>query len=132
FGSVAWHDYDVVFATNAFMVPLLWPLVEPARLVFYAQDYESFHHGPAGTYRSFIDETASMQAAYRLPVPIITQSLAVQRLVLERTGRRAWHAPVGLTRSVFCEQPRRDRRRPQRVLFVGNYLMPYKGMRDGF
>lgn len=122
--------YDLVVATNAFMVPLLWPRVAPARLVFYAQDYESFHHGPSGTYDAFVAESPAIRDVYALPVPIVASSRAVRQLIQERTGRESWYAPLGLNHAVFTEQPRRERHAPHRVLLVGNYLFPYKGIRD--
>ncbi len=123
--------YDFVFATNAFFVPLLLPLAGE-RLVFYAQDYESFHHSPDGTYEGFMASSAVFRDLYQLPVPIVTESAVVRRLIRERTGRDAWHAPVGIRKDVFVPRAPRERSGPARILFVGNYLMPYKGMADGF
>ena len=125
--------YDFVFATNAFFLPLLLPLAGP-RLVFYAQDYESFHHSADGTFEGFRAESPVFRDLYRLPVPIITESAVVQRLVRERAGRDAWYAPVGIRKEIFVPRPRRPTAPTgaARILFVGNYLMPYKGMVDGF
>lgn len=148
-GGPRWHDvelpllpsrhhedidpsrYDFVLASNAFFLPLLLPIVGE-RLVFHAQDYESFHHSPDGTYEGFMAESAVFRDLYRLPVPIVTTSAVVKRLIHERVGRDAWHAPIGIRKDVFVPRAPRERSVPARILFVGNYLMPYKGMADGF
>ena len=55
----------------------------------------------------------------------------MRKLIEERTGARAQVVPVGLNKSVFYPRARPENVR-KRVLMVGNYLMPYKGMRDGW
>ena len=123
--------YDFVVVSNAAFIPILLPRLGTARCVFFAQDYESFHYGDGPRYADFMAETPAMSALYRLPVPIITISRPLVDVIFERTGRRADHMPVGIDKDVFREQPRsRGPHGPRRVLLVGNYLMPYKGMCD--
>jgi glycosyltransferase involved in cell wall biosynthesis len=125
--------YDYVLVSNAFFLPLVLPLAASARVIFFSQDWESFHHSTGGVrYEDFVAESETFVALYQLPVPIIAISRAVQSLVRERAGRDAYHMPVGLNKSVFAPQPRKPATPHKRVLMVGNYLMPYKGMRDGF
>jgi len=123
--------YDFVLVSNAFFLPLVLPLVRRARVIFFSQDWESFHHARGSTYADFLAESPTFVSLYQLPVPIIATSRAICRLVKERAGREAYYMPVGLNKSVFTRQPRKPPTARKRVLFVGNYLMPYKGMRDG-
>ena len=123
--------YDFVVATNAFLVPLLLPIAGE-RLIFYAQDYETFHYSADGTFAGFMAESPTLQDIYQLPVPIITQSISVQRQIRERAGRSSIYAPLGIRKDVFRPREGKLPDGATRILFVGNYLMPHKGMADGF
>jgi len=129
--AVDMSQYDFVLASNAFFLPLILPHVAPARLVFFCQDWESFHHARGTTYADFVSDDPTFVELYRLPVPIIATSRAICSLTRERAGRDAYFMQVGLNKSVFSVQPRKPPTPRKRVLLVGNYLMPYKGMRDG-
>jgi glycosyltransferase involved in cell wall biosynthesis len=123
--------YDFVIVSNAFFIPMVLPLLRESRCVFLAQDYESFHHAVEPTFESFLSESPAFRDLYSLPVPIIAISRPIKKVIEERTGKTAYYMPAGLNKEVFKPQihtPSRDRKR---VLLVGNYLMPYKGMRDG-
>lgn len=125
-------DYDFVLVANAFLIPMVLPLLGTARALFFCQDYESFHHAAGPTYDDFMAESATFAKLYRLPVPIIATSRAVQGLIKERLGKDSIHVPVGIDKTIFSPQPRTARPGSNaRVLMVGNYLMPYKGMKDG-
>lgn len=131
--EVDFSRYDFVVASNAFLVPMLLPLIAPARPIFFTQDYEPYHHSGGGTrYEEFICDDEAFAAIYRLPVPILTEALAVRNLIRERMGKDAIHIPVGIHRNHFTLRPPHPRGPRARVLMVGNYLMPYKGMDDGF
>lgn len=123
--------YEFVIVTPAVLVPLVLPLLGTARCIFLALDYESFHHARGEGYDEFMAETPAVAALYALPVPIVTVSRPLVDLIRERIGRSAYYVPIGVDKSTFVEQPRRRAGARKRVLFVGNYLMPYKGMRDG-
>jgi glycosyltransferase involved in cell wall biosynthesis len=123
--------YDFVVVSNAVFIPMVLPLLGTARCVFLAQDYESFHHSVDTTYESFLAESPAFKALYSLPVPIISVSRPIARLIKERIGKSAYYMPVGLNKEVFKPQSRPAHPGRKRVLLVGNYLMPYKGMRDG-
>ncbi|PYS70685.1 MAG: hypothetical protein DMF69_12795, partial [Acidobacteria bacterium] len=69
---------------------------------------------------------------YELPVPKISISRAVQSLLKERAGSESFYLPMGLNKEVFAPQKQKAPTEFKRVLMVGNYLMPYKGMKDGF
>ena len=129
--AVDMSRYDFVFASNAFFLPLLLPHVAPARLVFFCQDWESFHHSRGTAFADFVSDDPTFVELYRLPVPIIATSRAICALIRERAGRDAYFMQVGLNKAVFAVQPRKAATPRKRVLLVGNYLMPYKGMRDG-
>jgi glycosyltransferase involved in cell wall biosynthesis len=131
FERIDFSRYDFVVVSNAMLIPIVLPLAGSARCVFLAQDYESFHHSLGPNYDDFLAESPTFVELYRLPVPIIATSRPIARLIEERVGRVAYYMPLGVNKPVFHEQPRSARKGPKRVLFVGNYLMPYKGMRDG-
>jgi glycosyltransferase involved in cell wall biosynthesis len=124
--------YDFVLVSNAFMVPLVLSNSAKCRCVFFCQDYESFHHAKGKAFRDYISDCETFTQIYKLPVPIISISRAVQSLIRERVGRDSFYLPVGINRAVFRPKPRKSPTAIKRVLMVGNYLMPYKGMRDGF
>ena len=125
-------SYDFVLVSNAFLLPVVLPLLGAARAIFFCQDYESFHHADGPTYDDFMAESGTFAKLYRLPVPIIATSRAVQGLIRERIGKDSIHVPIGIDKTVFSPQPSGPRSPgPARVLMVGNYLMPYKGMKDG-
>lgn len=130
-GDIDGDRYDFILVSNAFLIPLVLPHARSARVIFFCQDWESFHHASGTTYADFMAESPTFVSLYQLPVPIIATSRAIQRLIKEHTGRDSYHMPVGLNKAVFTRQPRRSPAVPKRVLFVGNYLMPYKGMQDG-
>jgi glycosyltransferase involved in cell wall biosynthesis len=124
-------DYDYVLVSNAFMIPLVLPLVGSATCVFFCQDYESFHHGTEPSYDEFMAECPTFIDIYKLPVPIITISRPVKKLIRERTGRDAYYQPLAIDKTVFYPRPRKPAAAVNRIAMVGNYLMPYKGIRDG-
>jgi glycosyltransferase involved in cell wall biosynthesis len=130
--EVEFRAYDFVLVTNAFFLPLVLPHAGQARVVFLCQDYECFHHSHDKTYSGFMEECSTFAEIYRLPVAIIAISRAVQQLIKDRLGKDSYYVPVGLNKSIFCPQPRKVPSDVKRVLMVGNYLMPYKGMKDGF
>jgi glycosyltransferase involved in cell wall biosynthesis len=130
--EIGMDRYDFVLVTNAFFLPMVLPRAGRARVVFFCQDYECFHHSPDKSYEGFMAECPTFAKLYLLPVPIISISRAVQGLIKERLGKDSYYVPMGLNKSVFNLRPRKVRTELKRVLMVGNYLMPYKGMRDGF
>ncbi|MEO7368443.1 MAG: glycosyltransferase family 4 protein [Gemmatimonadaceae bacterium] len=123
--------YDFVVVSNAAFIPLVLPLLGQARCVLLAQDYESFHHALDATYESFLTESAAFKSLYSLPVPIISTSRPIARLIKERVGKTAYYISVGLNKEVLVRQTHTPSKNRKRILFVGNYLMPYKGIRDG-
>ncbi|BCM93397.1 D-inositol-3-phosphate glycosyltransferase [Abditibacteriota bacterium] len=136
FAEIPYREYDWVIVSNAFMVPMVLPHLAATegktRGLFFCQDYESFHHSTTNTYEGFMEECPTFVKLYQLPLPIITQSRAVQSLIKEHTGVNSWVVPVGLNKSTFFPRQPHHSGEVKRVLMVGNYLMPYKGMKDGF
>lgn len=128
--AVDMSRYDFVVVSNAVFIPMVLPLLTSARCVFLAQDYESFHHAVEPTYESFLAESESFKSLYSLPVPIIATAKPIARLIEERIGKRAYVIPLAINKERFKPKQREPSAR-KRILLVGNYLMPYKGMRDG-
>ncbi len=135
FGEIEYSNYDWVVASNAFMLPMLLPHLSRTngrtRGLFFALDYESFHHSSTPTYEGFMERSATFDKLYQLPVPIIAESRAVQTLIKELVDVTSYAIPVGLDKKVFHPRPRTLSPTHKRILMVGNYLMPYKGMNDG-
>lgn len=129
--AVPMPEYDFVFLSNAFMIPLVLPLVAPAQCVFFCLDYESFHHGKGRQHSDFMTESPTFVDIYKLPVPIMAESRPVRQLIRERTGRDAYYLPMAIDRSIFFPRPPKPREAVKRIVMVGNYLMPYKGIPDG-
>ncbi|MCW2991565.1 MAG: group 1 glycosyl transferase [Solirubrobacterales bacterium] len=130
-GEVDLSRYDFVIVTPGMFLPMVLPRLGTARCVFLAQDYESYHHARGDRYEDFLAESPALAALYRLPVPIVTISRPLVDVIAERAGRTAYHLPLGVNKATFAERPRPRAGGPRRVALVGNYLMPYKGMRDG-
>jgi glycosyltransferase involved in cell wall biosynthesis len=124
--------YDFVLVSNAFLIPMVLPHLDTARCILFCQDYESFHHARGQTFPDFLSDCPAFDEIYKLPVPIISISRAVQSLLLERVGRESFYLPMGINKAIFHPKPRKAPGENKRVLMVGNYLMPYKGMKDGF
>ena len=124
--------YDFVLVSNAFLIPMVLPKLDTARCILFCQDYESFHHSQGKKYADFISDCPTFTEIYKLPVPIISISRAVQSLIRERVGKESYYLPMGINKTTFFPRPRKPQTEFKRVLMVGNYLMPYKGMRDGF
>ena len=129
--AVDLSSYDFVLVSNAFLLPTVLPLAGSARVIFFCQDYETFHHAAGPRYEDFMAESETIAALYRLPAPIITVSRAVQGLIRDRIGKDSIYVPAGIDKTIFFARPPHPMTPPARVLFVGNYLMPYKGMKDG-
>ena len=124
--------YDFVLVSNAFLIPMVLPNLATSRCILFCQDYESFHHARGKTYVDFISDCPTFTKIYELPVPIISISRAVQSLLVERIERESFYLPMGINKTLFSRKPRKSETKFRRILMVGNYLMPYKGMRDGF
>jgi len=124
-------SYDFVLVSNAFMVPMALSHSRHPGLIFFCQDYESFHHARGLSYADCVRDSPAMARVYQLPVPIIAISRSIQQLIKERAGRDSYFMPLGIDKSVFRPQPRRLRAGQHRILLVGNYLIAHKGMRDG-
>jgi len=124
--------YDFVLVSNAFMIPLVLPYLDESRCILFCQDYESFHHARGQTFHDFVSDCSTFTRIYKLPVPFISSSRAVQNLLHLHTGKESFYLPIGINKAIFSRQPRKPPTDFKRVLMIGNYLMPYKGMRDGF
>ena len=131
FEAINYANYDYVLVSNAFMLPLVLPRVTTTRCILFAQDYECFHHGTGKAYSDFMAACPTFDDIYRLPVPIIAISRPVQQLIREHAGRDSFYLPMAINQTIFSPRPRKPETVLKRICFVGNYLMPYKGMQDG-
>jgi glycosyltransferase involved in cell wall biosynthesis len=129
--AIEMAKYDFVLVSNAFMIPMVLPRLDTARCVLFCQDYESFHHAQGKTYDDFMSDCPTFTKIYELPVPLISISRAVQSLIRERVGKDSFYLPMGINKKIFAPRPRKSLTALKKVLLVGNYLMPYKGMKDG-
>lgn len=129
--DVDFSAYDFVLLSNAFMVPMALSHTNRRGIIYFCQDYESFHHARGLSYAECVQDSPAMARIYQLPVPIIAISRSIQQLVKERAGRDSYFMPLGIDKDIFRPQPRKPRAAPHRILLVGNYLISHKGMRDG-
>jgi glycosyltransferase involved in cell wall biosynthesis len=130
--DVDFAKYDLVIVSNAFMVPLVLSNHPQCRCVLLCQDYESFHHARGRTFDDFISDDPTFTEIYKLPIPLISTSRPVQSLLRQRVGIDSHRIQVGINKEIFFPRPRKRTAQIKRVLLIGNYLMPYKGMKDGF
>jgi glycosyltransferase involved in cell wall biosynthesis len=130
--DVDFAKYDLVIVSNAFMVPLVLANHPRCRCVLLCQDYESFHHARGRTFDDFISDDPTFTEIYKLPIPLICTSRPVQSLLRQRVGADSQRIQVGINKDIFFPRPRKRPGETKRVLLIGNYLMPYKGMQDGF
>lgn len=123
--------YDFVIVSNAFMVPLVLAHHPHCRCVLFCQDYESFHHAQGENFDDFISDDPTFTEIYNLPIPLISSSAPVQALLRQRVGRSSHRVQLGIDKTIFYRRPRKTTGKTKRILLIGNYLMPYKGMKDG-
>lgn len=139
-------NYDFVYFSDSHLIPLAWPYLGQARPVFICQGYESFIF--ADSYAAMKTELDSFAAIVKMPVSIISVSKSVRDLLRERLGKNSYYVPIGID-DIFFETPktivhganvggeriswRRGEQpvkgQPKRILMVGDYLVPLKGMR---
>jgi len=125
-------DYDFVLVSNPFMVPMILPVLGTARGVYFCQDYESFHHARGNRFEDYVFDDPTFREIYALPIPIIAVSTSIRQLIKDRIGRKCYYMPVGINKDCFQPIPIKKQSERKRVLMIGNYLTPHKGMPDGF
>lgn len=124
------HKFDFVFFSNLSMIPMFMPFIGDARPVLLSMAYESFHYGK--TYTEAMRDKEAFSKILRLPISIMAVSRAMQKLLKERVGADSFYVPQGID---SCFTPRQTipfSDTPKRILMVGSYLLPWKGMADGF
>lgn len=138
------ETYDVVYCSHAMFLPLLLPLLHKIQKrvvpVYFTQDYESFWVG--NTYMESQQECTAYLRLLALPVPLIVTSRGLQSLFRTRAGRESLWVPVFPSNIVSARDTKRSAaqdsvcktgyRDQKRILMIGNYLLPFKGMQDGF
>lgn len=118
----AMHDgYDFVFVAKAFLLPLALPHAGDSHPVLLLQDYEEdFSH-------------SSLLPLFSLPISIMATSVALQTAVKTFFDKDSSLLPLAIDTELFKQSTvRTQARRCKRILMVGDYLVPFKGMSDGF
>lgn len=130
--AVSKKDYDFVYFGNAFLVPLALPHITKAIPVLICQAYESFCGG--SDYADSVKESPAFAAVVQLPIAVISISKSIQKLLKERLGKDSMYVSAGINDAFGGPSwsLAKDDDSPKRVLMVGDYLLPLKGMADGF
>lgn len=121
--------YDFVFLASASLICHAMPYANEAKIVLICQGYESFLYGTS--YEDCLQEVQSIAETMSLPVHIIATSRSIQEIINRRLGRSSYYLPLAIDHRGFEQQNRADGAR-KRILMVGSYLAPFKGMVDGF
>ncbi len=123
--------YDFVLFSHLLFVPLALPQLHGARPVLFYQGHESYCHG--NTYAEVMAETSTYPKILSLPIDIICVSRSLQSFLRERFHKESFYVPPGIDKALFharrCAEFTDVRKR---VLMVGSYLFPLKGMNDAF
>ncbi len=93
------EKYDLIFASNASMVPTLLQYLDIQKLVLVCQGFESYCYGE--TITELFSPKSSIENILKLEIPIISTSLSIQKLLQERIGRASYLVPVAIDRSQF-------------------------------
>jgi glycosyltransferase involved in cell wall biosynthesis len=124
-------DYDFILFSNLCLLPLALPYVARAVPIMLCQGYEGFCYG--GTVEKMLTDNELIQRLYQLPVPLVSVSKGIERTLQVQTGRDSFFMPVALDKNLFYRrEPGRKHSERKRVLLVGDYLNPLKGLSQGF
>lgn len=123
-------DFDFVFFSNAFLIPMFLPYIGNARPVLLCMAYESFHYGK--TFDQAMTDKHAITNILRLPISIMAVSEGVQNLLKARIGVDSYYVPHGIESNFNLRPPTPFSGSPKRILMVGSYLSPWKGMTAGF
>lgn len=111
------EKYDLIFASNASMVPTLLRYLDIQKLVLVCQGFESYCYGE--TITELFTPKISIENILKFEIPIISTSLSIQRLLQERIGRASYLVPVAIDRSQFPPIGERERKIGRPVLNIG-------------
>jgi hypothetical protein len=92
--------------------------------------YESFHYGK--TFEEAMTDKAAFTEILRLPISIMAVSRGVQTLLKDRVGVESYYVPHGIESQFYLRPLKPFSESPKRILMVGSYLSPWKGMTAGF
>ncbi len=123
-------DFDFVFFSNTFLVPIFLPYIGNARPVLMSMAYESFHYGK--TYAEAMKDKSSFLKILQLPIAVMSVSRGVQDLLKQRANVESYYVPHGIESHFHPRSLPAFEQNPKRILMVGSYLSPWKGMQDGF
>ncbi len=121
-------NFDFILFSNAFLLPLAIPAMRSAEPVLVCQGYEGFCH--AKTFADTFTGSPVFAELYQLPVSKIAISKSVQQ-ILAKLPTDSHYVPPAINELVFPSKPYRESTsKVKRVLAVGDYLWPLKGMSD--
>lgn len=122
-------DFDVVLFSNAFLLPLALPFIKSARPLLVCQGYEGYCHGK--TFAEVFRGNETLTKLYQLPIDKIAISKSVQQILSLTVSTDSYLVPPAIDESIFFPMPEREfTAAPKRILAVGDYLWPLKGMAD--
>lgn len=126
--------YDFVLISNAFLIPLVLERVPAGGRtipVYICQGYESYLYG--NNPQDLMQEIEAFSGLFQLPVPVIATSRSIQELLWQNQQKKSHYVPCAIDRTLFHPGLRQVLpKTPKRVLLVGNYLYPLKGMDVAF
>ena len=128
--AVSSRNYDFVYFAGSIQIPRALHHIKSARPVLICQAYESFC---APTTFGEVWWEPEFAEIVNLPISIISTSKSIQSLLKERLNKDSYYVPVGIDEDFFRPNSRVTDDTPiKRILMVGSYLLPIKGMSDGF
>jgi L-malate glycosyltransferase len=128
--TILQQPYEYVILSHAFLMPVILPDIGDTCPVYFSQAYEGFCYGD--TYEELMEESPVLQSILQIPIPMISVSQSLQQLLQNRAGRESFYLPLAIDKSRFYPRRRTSSVEPKRILMVGSYLEPVKGMSVGF
>jgi glycosyltransferase involved in cell wall biosynthesis len=122
-------DFDFILFSNAFLLPLAMPSMKSATPVLVCQGYEGYCH--TKSFAEVFNGNDTIAKIYRLPIAKISISKSVQQILATTLATDSYYVPPAIDDRIFEAMPRREfSSTPKRILAVGDYLWPLKGMSD--
>lgn len=131
FQSISEGNYDLVIFSSVSLLPLGVPYLGGAKSVLMYQGHESYLYG--STLAEMQAEKSELSDLLPIASAIIVPSYAVQNLLMERFGQNSIVVPPAIDHELFSpDEAAEEEERSKRILMVGSYMAPVKGMQYGF
>lgn len=124
------EPYDIIWIASAMLIPQIATKVSQARTVLLCQGFETFLYG--NTYALAMENIEPLCDAMRCATAIVATSRSIVELVRSRLQRDAFYVPLNLNERNFFHAKRLELGSPVRIMMVGSYVAPFKGMSDAF